>query len=84
MRRAARLPRQALDVACSLVEEGVTTDELDRAVHECHPGAIYLPAGQTYLVESLDLDKRLALVSPTDARYYTIALTAILLAPWLF
>ncbi|NSW57431.1 MAG: DEAD/DEAH box helicase [Armatimonadetes bacterium] len=41
-----------------------------------HPGAIYLHAGQTYLVETLDLEKRVATVVPTDARYYTVPLTA--------
>jgi methionyl aminopeptidase len=34
MRRAARLARQALDVACSVAEPGVTTDHIDHLVHE--------------------------------------------------
>jgi len=33
MRKAGRLARQALDVACQLVCEGITTDDIDAAVH---------------------------------------------------
>ena len=33
MRRAARLARKALDVACQLVQVGVTTDHIDATVH---------------------------------------------------
>ncbi|KAL3943636.1 MAG: hypothetical protein SGBAC_002304 [Bacillariaceae sp.] len=34
MSRAARLARQVLDYACTLAKPGVTTDEIDIAVHE--------------------------------------------------
>lgn len=34
MRTAARLARQVLDYACTLAKPGVTTDEIDTAVHE--------------------------------------------------
>lgn len=36
-----------------------------------HPGAIYLHEGQTYLVESLDLEARLAALRPAEVDYYT-------------
>ncbi|MCE5240682.1 DEAD/DEAH box helicase [bacterium] len=36
-----------------------------------HQGAIYLHGGQTYLVEKLDLEERVARVRPADAEYYT-------------
>lgn len=34
MENAARLARRTLDYACSLAEAGVTTDEIDRCVHQ--------------------------------------------------
>jgi methionyl aminopeptidase len=34
MRNAARLARRTLDLACSLAVPGITTDDIDRAVHE--------------------------------------------------
>ena len=34
MRRAARLARRTLDLACSTAEPGVTSDEVDTVVHE--------------------------------------------------
>lgn len=36
-----------------------------------HPNAIYLHEGQTYLVESLDLDHNLARLRPVNTDYYT-------------
>ncbi|NPV47325.1 MAG: DEAD/DEAH box helicase [Armatimonadetes bacterium] len=41
-----------------------------------HPGAIYLHAGQTYRVDDLDVEKRIARVTPADVDYYTTPLTA--------
>ncbi len=41
-----------------------------------HPGAIYLHEGETYLVRELDLEERRAVVVPTDAGYYTQAMSA--------
>ncbi len=46
-----------------------------QALSECHPGAVYLHGGQTYLVTSLDLARREALVRRTSAGYYTQALS---------
>jgi len=45
-----------------------------RVYHECHPGAVYLHAGQTYLVQTLDTDSRRALVEPARVDYYTVVL----------
>lgn len=37
-----------------------------------HPGAIYLQQGNTFLVETLDLEKNIASLVPTMVDYYTI------------
>ncbi len=42
-----------------------------RALKECHPGAIYLHRGETYSVESLDLEKKLIHVAPTNVPFFT-------------
>ena len=42
-----------------------------RALTECHPGAIYLHKATSFLVESLDLERRHILVSPVDPQYFT-------------
>ena len=36
-----------------------------------HPGAVYLHQGESYLVEQLDIDSRVAVVVPADVPYYT-------------
>ncbi|MEN6640882.1 MAG: DEAD/DEAH box helicase [Armatimonadia bacterium] len=36
-----------------------------------HKGAIYLHGGQTYLVQELDLETKIARVKPADVNYYT-------------
>ena len=45
-----------------------------RVVHECHPGAIYLHAGQSYLVRSLDRDARRVVVEEAAVDHYTVVL----------
>jgi DEAD/DEAH box helicase domain-containing protein len=40
-----------------------------------HEGAMYLHGGESYLVKRLDLEQRVAYVEPSDAGYYTVALT---------
>ena len=45
-----------------------------RVHHECHPGAIYLHAGESYRVLSLDLDARRVEVEPARVEYYTVVL----------
>jgi len=47
--------------------------ERDRAYSTVHEGAVYLHLGEQYLVESLDLDDRVALVSPASVDWYTQA-----------
>ena len=45
--------------------------EQERAFSTVHEGAVYLHRGETYLAEKLDLDERVALVSPFDGPWYT-------------
>ncbi len=47
------------------------TVDADSALRTVHEGAIYLHAGESYIVEGLDLDQRVATVRETRARYYT-------------
>lgn len=47
--------------------------DLDSAPLLAHAGAIYMHQAQTYLVEQLDWDGRLAAVRPVDVDYYTRA-----------
>jgi DEAD/DEAH box helicase domain-containing protein len=47
-----------------------TVDE-SRAFYHVHPGAIYLHQGEQYEVGGLDLAGRVAVVSKSDADYYT-------------
>jgi DEAD/DEAH box helicase domain-containing protein len=53
-----------------------------RVQHECHPGAIYLHGGRTYLSHEVDDDRRRVVVEPARVDYYTVVLgekeTAIL------
>lgn len=42
-----------------------------RALKECHPGAVYLHRGESYLVEDLDLARRVIHVIPSRVPYYT-------------
>jgi len=42
-----------------------------RARHECHAGAIYLHAGRSYRIVSLDLEARKAIATEGDVDYYT-------------
>ncbi len=42
-----------------------------RALKECHQGAIYLHRGQTYQVESLDLEKKVIRAVPAQVPYFT-------------
>ncbi|MGH3076652.1 MAG: DEAD/DEAH box helicase [Gaiellaceae bacterium] len=45
--------------------------ERDRAYSTVHEGAVYLHLGEQYLVEELDLQGRVALVSPASVDWYT-------------
>ncbi len=46
-----------------------------RALHECHPGAVYLHAGRQYLVEELELDDRRVRTVAAELDYFTVPLT---------
>ncbi|MBI4536829.1 MAG: DEAD/DEAH box helicase [candidate division NC10 bacterium] len=52
---------------------GKTIGSLDglRAIHECHPGAIYLHQGRQFEVRELDLAQRKIRVRPVEVDYYT-------------
>jgi len=47
-----------------------------RALHECHPGAVYLHFGRQYLVRELDLEKRRARAVRERLDYFTTPLTS--------
>ena len=42
-----------------------------RVFKEAHPGAVYLHRGETYLVDSLDLETNTVKVTPAEVDYYT-------------
>jgi DEAD/DEAH box helicase domain-containing protein len=45
-----------------------------RVWHECHPGAIYLHAGQSYRIEELDAEHRRVIAAHARVDYYTVVL----------
>jgi DEAD/DEAH box helicase domain-containing protein len=47
------------------------TVEESVAYFQIHPGAIYLHQGDSYLVKELDIENRIAVVTPTHVPYYT-------------
>ncbi|ARU45398.1 DEAD/DEAH box helicase [Corynebacterium silvaticum] len=49
------------------------TIEQTRAVSQVHPGAVYLHRSETFVINSLDLDQRLALARPDAPDYSTYA-----------
>ncbi|MFH1215872.1 MAG: DEAD/DEAH box helicase [Pseudomonadota bacterium] len=46
-----------------------------RCFKECHPGALYLHMGATWLVDRLDFDARLVLVRKVKVNYFTRAMS---------
>ena len=54
---------------------GAVIGSLDgaRAMREAHPGAVYIHRGKTYIVSSLDLAARTAVLEPGKPAYYTRA-----------
>ena len=52
---------------------GKTIGSVDgfRAVHECHPGAVYLHQGRQFEVTALDLPQRKVRARPVEVDYYT-------------
>jgi DEAD/DEAH box helicase domain-containing protein len=45
-----------------------------RVYYECHPGAIYLHAGRSYLIRELDRDRRRVTAEPASVDYYTVVM----------
>jgi DEAD/DEAH box helicase domain-containing protein len=75
---AARLSlRSSTPDAVTVVEEETGAllglVELERAYSTVHDGAVYLHLGEPYLVSTLDLDSRTALVMPFHGDWYTMA-----------
>jgi DEAD/DEAH box helicase domain-containing protein len=54
---------------CELLE----TVDASTAFSQIHEGAVYLHQGEPYLVEQLDLERRVAVASPATIPYYTQA-----------
>jgi DEAD/DEAH box helicase domain-containing protein len=53
----------------------IGTIDAVRALHECHPGAVYLHAGRQYLVEALEREERRVRAVAADLDYFTTPLT---------
>ncbi len=53
-----------------------TIDEAS-AYMQVHPDAIYMHIGETYFVNSLDLEKKIAFVEKVDTDYYTQSMTEV-------
>jgi DEAD/DEAH box helicase domain-containing protein len=56
--------------------KGAVLGEVDgsRCFRECHPGAVYLHRGETWLVTDLDLEAREVTVIPKKVHYFTRAM----------
>ena len=75
---AARISLRSGDAEAFTVVDGETGAllglvERDRAYSTVHEGAVYLHLGEQYLVESLSLEDRVAVVSPARVDWYTQA-----------
>lgn len=75
-----RRPSTGVDLRSSAGEEFriavadgtlIGTVDASRALRLIHPGAIYLHQGESWRVDSLDLEDRVALVEPADGGEYT-------------
>ncbi len=62
---------QAYSIVLEKTGDKLGTVDADSALRTVHEGAIYLHAGESYLVERLDLEERTAWARKTRARYYT-------------
>ncbi len=51
--------------------EVLETIESGVAFSQIHPGAVYLHQGEPFVITSLDIEKRVALASPSDLPFYT-------------
>jgi len=69
-----RINIRSLGEACAILDpDGRAVGTIDgvRALHECHPGAIYLHQGQQYEIEALDLTLHKVHARPVSVDYYT-------------
>jgi len=82
---ARKYPQREVDLrgsgrsyAIRQAEDFELLGEIDehRCFKECHPGAIYLHMGRTWLVHELDLDGRLVRVAPAHVNYFTRAMSS--------
>ena len=55
--------------------EVIGTVERERVFRFCHPGAVYLHLGRSYIVQHLDLEARTVMIDDFDGSYYTQAKT---------
>jgi DEAD/DEAH box helicase domain-containing protein len=51
--------------------ELLETIESSKAFFQVHPGAIYLHQGEAYFIKELDMEKRIAVATPSHEPYYT-------------
>lgn len=70
LRSAGGGPVQLVDGSTGRV---IGTEDAGRAHGSVHPGAVYVHRGETWLVTSLDIDERVAIMSPTQVDYTTSA-----------
>jgi DEAD/DEAH box helicase domain-containing protein len=73
---AARVSLRSGDAETFTIVDGETGSllglvERDRAYSTVHEGAVYLHLGEQYLVESLSLEDRVAVVAPARVDWYT-------------
>lgn len=68
-------------VTLTLEGNALGTMERWRAMQQAHAGAVYLHRGASFVVESLDLEKALAVVSPRETDYYTQAIVQSVVEP---
>lgn len=59
------------DPSTGLKATAIGTMDMESAAWMVHPGAVYLHEAQSYFVESLDLDQKIALLQPALSDYYT-------------
>ncbi|MCZ7625183.1 MAG: DEAD/DEAH box helicase [Candidatus Methylomirabilis sp.] len=72
-----RINIRSLGESCTILNEAgraIGTIDGIRAVHECHPGAVYLHQGQQYEVLNLDLIQHKVHARPVTVDYYTTPL----------
>lgn len=72
-----RINIRSMGEACAILDQtgrAIGTIDGIRAIHECHPGAIYLHQGQQYESMSLDLIQHKVHAKPVNVDYYTAPL----------